>query len=180
MNRIWPALALIAAIAIPAVAQEEPPVTELYGPSDSNNPWEFILGGSGSNDKDFDTGGFNVNAELGYYFTPELYVAVRQGLGFTDFGDSSWSGSTTGAFDYHFNFDRLRPFVGVGAGFLYGDDVDESFIAGPEFGVKYYVKNDTFLYARGAYEFIFEDTDDADEAFDDGRFVYALGIGFNF
>lgn len=152
----------------------------MIGPDGGSDPWELIISGGGSNDKDFDNGGFNLNVEAGYYFTPELFVGVRQGIGFADFGDSSWSGSTSAAFDYHFNFERLRPFLGVSFGGIYGDDVEETFIAGPEAGVKYYVKNDTFIYGRVAYEFLFEDADDADDAFDEGRFVYVVGIGFNF
>ena len=51
----------------------------------------------------------------------------------------------------------------------------------PEAGLKYYVKDETFLYGRVAYQFITEDADDADDqSFDDGTFEYVIGIGFNF
>lgn len=56
----------------------------------------------------------------------------------------------------------------------------ESFIAGPEAGIKYFVNDTTFINLGVEYEFVFEDADKADDAFDDGRFVYLLGIGFRF
>lgn len=188
IHRHWLVPTLALAVAAPLLAQEtatevtlrNEAALDLYGPDGGTDPWELILTGSGSNDNDFDSGGFQINAEIGYYFTPELYVALRQGFGYSDFGDSTWTGSTSGAFDYHFDLDRLRPFVGVSFGGLYGEDVEETFIAGPEAGVKYYVNTDTFLYGRVAYEFLFDDADEADDAFDDGRFVYVVGIGFNF
>ena len=167
------ALALTLA-ATPAFGQE---YEGDYGPIAGN--WELILTGSGSNDEDFDNGAFGINAELGYYFTDELEGVIRQGISYSDFGESTVAASTSLALDYHFDLDRFRPFIGGSIGYLYGEDINESFVAGPEAGVKYYVKDDTFIYLRATYEFLFEDADDADEAFDDGRFVYALGIGFN-
>src|SRR5690606_15122652 len=141
---------------------------------------ELILAGSGANDEDFDSGAGSINAELGHYLTDEVVVGLRQGVSFADFGDSAWNGATSIYGQYVFDLDRWRPFLGASLGYLYGDDTEETFIAGPEGGVKYYVKDDTFIYLRGAYEFLFEDADDADDSFDDGRWVYALGIGFNF
>ena len=180
MRQVWTAGVAAAALLVASVASAQENDLSLYGPQPGDNPWELILTGSGSNDNDFDSGGFNINAELGYYFTPELYVAIRQGIGFSDFGESAWNGSTTGAFDYHFQLDRFRPFVGVSFGGLYGDTTNDTFVAGPEAGVKWYMYEQTFIYGRVAYEFIFDDVDDADEGFDDGRFVYVVGIGFNF
>ena len=103
----------------------------------------------------------------------------RQGISFADAGDSSTSASTRIGIDYNFNFDRLVPFVGVNVGYLYGDDVNETGLAGLGGGLKWYVKPETFIFAAAEYQFFFEDSDDADDSFDDGSFVYTLGIGFN-
>jgi len=46
--------------------------------------------------------------------------------------------------------------------------------------VKYFVNKTTFITAGIEYQVLFEDTDQADDNFDDGRFVYLLGIGFTF
>ena len=51
-------------------------------------------------------------------------------------------------------------------------------MAGPEGGVKYFVNNTTFIFGSVQYQFFFEDDDDAEDSFDDGQWVYALGIGF--
>ncbi len=152
--------------------------------SNTNPPerqWELILGGAGSSSNDFDSGGFNVNGQLGYYFTPEWQVNLRQSLGYSDFGDSSWTGATRLGVDYHFEFgqdQRFIPYVGAEIGYLYGDGTNDTFAAGPEAGVKAYVNDTTFIYGSVLYEFLFDSAGDADSQLDDGQFVYGVGIGF--
>lgn len=161
-----------------ATAQEEYSA-DGFGPEAGS--WELILGAGGSNNKDFDSGGFNLNAELGYYFTPAIEAGLRQGVTYAETdGDSASSLATSVFADYHFDFGALRPFIGASVGAVYGNSVEETFAAGPEAGIKWYVKDETFIYGRATYEFIFEDSDDADDSFDDGRFTYVVGIGFNF
>ncbi len=141
--------------------------------------WELTLVGSGSNDSDFDAGGFSVNANVGYFIVDNLEIVVRQGFGYTDFGgDSDWIGATRVAIDYHFDLERFQPFIGASIGYLYGDRTVDTFAAGPEAGLKFFVNETTFIYGSVAYEFLFDDAGDADDNFDDGQFVYALGIGF--
>ena len=159
------------------------PVAAVQAASDhafQQGDWELTLSGAGSNDKDFDTGGFNVQANLGYYIIDSLELSLRQGVGYVNTGDDdAFTGSTRIAIDYHFDLDRWQPFIGANIGYLYGsDDYEESFIAGPEAGVKYFVNDTTFIFGTVGYDFLFEDTDDADDAIDDGQFVYGLGIGF--
>jgi hypothetical protein len=149
--------------------------------SDVQRQWELILGGSGTSSNDFDSGGFSVNTQVGYYFTDQWQVNVRQLLGYSDFGDSSWQGATRVGLDYHFDFgqdQRIVPFVGAEIGYLYGDGTNDTFAAGPEGGVKAYVNDTTFIYGSVLYEFLFDSGDDVDSNIDDGQFVYSLGIGF--
>jgi hypothetical protein len=141
--------------------------------------WEFSLAGSGSSDNDFDTTTASAEGALGYFFTPVIEGIIRQGIGFSDTpDDSDWNGSTRVGADFNFPFDRYVPYIGASIGYLYGDSVDEQFIAGPDVGLKSFVNETTFILAAVEYEFLFDDADEADEAFDDGRFVYTLGIGF--
>lgn len=147
--------------------------------------WELTLVGSGSSDKDFDSTGLSANGQLGYYFTDQHQVSLRQGIGFqdSDAGGSSFQGSTSIGYDFHFDFgqdQRVIPFVGASLGYLYGEDVEETGTAGLEGGVKFYVNDTTFIFGQVAYEFLFEDADDADDSFSDGRWVYSLGVGFRF
>src|SRR5688572_17401964 len=123
---------------------------DLFGPLKGN--WELTLSGSGASEKDFDTGGAAANVSIGYYFTENWQAVLRQGIGFSDFGDSSWNGSTRVALDYNFNLDRWRPFVGVNFGGIYGDGVRDTFAAGLEAGVKYYVLQKTFVFASLEYQ----------------------------
>ena len=182
MQRFASASAVVLALAAAGTvqAQEKTNYTaDGFGPDQGS--WELILGAAGSNNKEFDAGGFNLNAEVGYYLNKDLEVGGRQQLSFFDTGNDSSTSATTSAFvDYHFDFGAVRPFVGVSLGYIYGDVVNDSFIAGPEVGVKWYVKDETFIYGRAAYEFIFENGGDVDDNFDEGRFSYTVGIGFNF
>jgi hypothetical protein len=75
---------------------------------------------------------------------------------------------------------RLFPYLGANIGYLYGDSVEEQFIAGLEGGVKYFVNDTTFITGGVEYQFLFKDTDEVDDNYDDGRFVYIVGIGFKF
>jgi hypothetical protein len=140
---------------------------------------ELSLSGSGSSDNDFDATTASVEASLGYFLTPTLEAVIRQGIGFSDTPeDSDWNASTRLGIDYNFPFTQFVPYIGASLGYLYGDSVEEQFIAGPEVGLKSFVNDTTFILAAVEYQFLFDDKDDADEAFNDGRFVYTLGIGF--
>lgn len=168
------AVAALGLIASPAVAQES-----AYGPAEGD--WEFTIAGGGNNDKDFENGAFSTVFDIGYYLNDDWSVGARQGFGFAgDNDDLNFDASTSVYTNYHFNLDRWRPFIGASLGYIYGEDVEETFVAGPEVGVKYYIKEDAFIYGRMTYEFLFDSADDADDRFDDGRFVYGLGIGLNF
>lgn len=145
--------------------------------------WEITLGGGGSNDKKFRGGGFNVTGSLGYFFTDNWEAVFRQGFGWSDFGTASpstWNGSTRAAIDYHFNLDRFRPFIGLNFGAIYGKGSSDTWAAGLEAGVKYYVLPRTFVFAMAEYDWTFRNLRRADNQFDNGQFIYSLGLGFNF
>jgi outer membrane protein W len=148
---------------------------------DQAEKWELQLLGAGSNDVDFTAGGFSLNAQLAYYFNDQVAVTARQTASYTDTGsDDVWSAGTRLGAQYHFNYEPEQewvPYVGVNAGYLYGDIAD-TWIAGPEAGIRYFVNDTTFIGLSVAYEFLFDDADDADSSFDDGQFIYGLGIGF--
>jgi outer membrane protein W len=145
--------------------------------------WELTLSGQGSNGPDFDGTQFSVNANIGYFLTKELEISVRQLVGYSDIGGAGGDGSnlaygTTVALDYHFDLGKFQPYVGGNIGYRYGD-VNNTFVAGPEAGVKYFVNSTTFVQFNVNYQFFFDnDTEDASDAFSDGQFLYSLGIGF--
>jgi hypothetical protein len=152
----------------------QPPI----GPQTGN--WELTLGGSGSSNQDFDAGSFGVAASLGYFVSDPIEVVVRQNFAYSDTGETTWLGQTRGAVDYHFSLERFQPFVGASFGGVYGDGATDSWAAGLEGGLKYYVLPKTFLFGLVEYQWFFKDTSDFSDNFSDGAFTYAIGIGFNF
>jgi hypothetical protein len=61
--------------------------------------------------------------------------------------------------------------------FTLSGTVDEQFIAGPDAGVRIFLNDTTFVHMGIEYQFLFEDADDAKANYDDGRFVYGVGMG---
>jgi hypothetical protein len=164
-------IVLAALLVLPTIAQAQ------FEQGDK----ELTLGANAANGNDFDgfTGGGN--ASLGYFVTDNLELSVRQSLSYTDIGvDASLNGSTRVAADFHFDLGGFQPFIGANFGYVYGDAVSDTFEAAPEAGVKVFLSSTTFIYAIAEYQFFFDDADGADDAFEDGQFVYSLGIGFRF
>jgi hypothetical protein len=156
---------VLAMLALPALAQAQ---------FEAGN-WELKLSGQGTNDQDFDGGSVGFSGSLGYFLSKEMEVGVRQGLSWSDAvggSGSVWSGDTRIFLDYHFDMDRWQPYVGVFGGYIYGDVAEESWIGGPEVGVKYFVNSTTFIELNAAYAFNLE------EGLDEGGFFYGLGVGF--
>ena len=151
-----------------------------WGPAKGD--WDFTLGGGGTSNKDFSANAGNFNASLGYFLTDGLEVLVRQNLTFS-VGDpaSAFSGQTRVALDYHFKLgNKFRPYVGANFGGMYGDNVNDSFAAGLEAGIKYYVLQKTYLFGHFEWQWAFKDAGNVANSFDDGAFIYSAGVGFNF
>ncbi|MEX0606358.1 MAG: hypothetical protein WD623_17280 [Marinobacter sp.] len=141
----------------------------------------FALTGSGASDNEFDNNTAAVSFDVGQFFTDSVAVGLRQSFGFADSEDnSSWSGASRVFGDYHFDLGSWQPFVGANVGGIYGDEVDETFFAGPEVGVKYYVREKTYITVQTEYQVFFDSASDADNNFDDGAFAYSAGIGYHF
>ena len=154
---------VLAMLALPALAQAQ---------FEAGN-WALKLAGNGANDQDFDGGSVGISGDLGYFVSKEMEVGVRQGLTWTDAaGGSAWTGDTRIFLDYHFDMDRWQPYIGVFGGYIYGDVSEESWVGGPEVGVKYFVNSTTFIDVNAAYGFNLND------GIDEGAFFYGLGIGF--
>ena len=163
----YPALAMMLLVPATAFAEIENPF--------KRNVWDFSIAGSGSSDESFDNTGLSTSFNLGYLFLDGLEGNIRQDITYSDVDDSNdFSGSTRFGVDYHFGNWRFVPFVGATFGFLYGDNVEDQFIAGPEGGLKYMLNPTTYVYGQVEYQILFDDDDD------DGRFVYGVGLGLTF
>ncbi|HEV7300857.1 MAG TPA: hypothetical protein VGN72_15935 [Tepidisphaeraceae bacterium] len=170
--RFLPALALPLALATaPAMAAD----------NTRDGGLEFTLAGNGSSDNDVETGSFNGEASLGIFLGPSFELGVRQTVGYSDVGaGTNVNASTRGFLDYQLNLGRFAPFIGVNFGYVYGDTVSDTFAAGPEAGVKFYLgeTNDVFVFGRVEYQYFFDEDEELDEIFDgDGQLLYTLGIG---
>jgi hypothetical protein len=122
---------------------------------------------------------------LGWYTSDHIVWGVRQSANYADLKDKNvsnhaWNGSTRGHVDYQSGDGNARPFVGASLGAVYGHSVSDSGFAGAEFGLKYYVLEKTYILGPAEYQFLFDGGDDAEDNWDDGAFVYTIGVGFNF
>jgi hypothetical protein len=144
--------------------------------------WELTLGGSGGSNKDLDNSLGGIDFSVGYFFTDSLSLSLRQSANYSngDTGGAEYDGSSFLALDYHFGSNRLQPFVGVNVGRAYGDNTNETWAAGLEAGLKFYVKPQTFVFALVNYAWAFEDSDEVDDNFEDGSILWTVGVGFNF
>jgi len=140
--------------------------------------WLLTLSGTGSSNQDVNAGSFGIQAEVGYFPIDQLELFARQSVNYSDFNaGTTTSAATAVGLDYHFDLDRWQPFIGISIGYQYGD-VHNTWFAGPEAGVKYFVKADTFIYGLVQYQWFFDQGSDAIDNFDNGSFLYGLGIGF--
>jgi len=163
----------------PAAARFEPGL-ESRG---NNGPWEMTLGGAGSSNDSLDAGAVQATGSAGYYFNECVELSVRQNSAYSDAGpssSSSWSSTSRAALDFHIPLGNFVPYVGANLGYVYGDGVNDSLTAGPEAGVKVYVKSDVFVLAAVEYQYFFDSDDSLNNAFDDGQFVYGLSLGVRF
>lgn len=182
MNRLNTAVitfCFLGALPLTAIAQSGG-----FGPEEGER--EFSISGTGSNDRDFDSGNFGMSADLGWYLRNDLVGGIRQSVNYADIegedvSNDFWNGSTRGYLNYQFLEDRARPFLGASLGGIYGDAVKDQAFAGLETGLKYYVQTKTYFLGRIEYQFFFDDSDDVDDAFkDDGAWAYTVGLGYNF
>jgi len=142
----------------------------------------FNLTGTGASDDSLDNSSFGAELSFGHFYSDNLAGELRQGINLIDLpGDNDgWSASTRGALDLYFGKDVIWPFVGVNLGYVYGDSVSDTFVAGPEGGLKWFVNDTTYISALVEYQFFFDKGDKVGDVFEDGRFVYSIGLGFKF
>lgn len=155
--------------------------TTIYGAARGDN--ELMIGGGGGTNKEFDSSFGGVNFAYGHYFTDGLEAGVRQSIDYTnpDQGSQRWNGSTRLFLDQNLAISgRWRPFLGVNLGRIYGESVSDTWAAGLEGGVKYYVMPRTFVSAGIEYGWYFQHSDNLDNSFDDGQWNWTVGVGFNF
>jgi hypothetical protein len=157
-------ICLLALAALPFVANAQP----------ATGDWELTLGGAGNiPDSNENLASAAFQGSLGYYLTDQFEVGGRQGLIWNNVGDTLTA--TTQAFlDYNFNAGSpLVPFIGANVGVMYGDGPND-FYGAPEAGIKWYIREKTFILAMAEYRFLIRDG-----GFSHGNWALTLGLGVN-
>lgn len=164
----------------PAAAPTKAPAKTLHA---QRGPLEFTLGGVGVSNDSVNAGSGQAAGSVGYYLSDTVEVLLRQNASFYDAGkgeSESWTGASRLAIDLHLPLGNVVPYVGANLGWVYGNGIHDSFLGGPEAGVKFYVKDDVFVLVGAEYQFFFESSDSLDDAFDNGQIVYGLSFGVRF
>lgn len=144
--------------------------------------WDFRIAGSGSNDEGWNRGNAALELGVGYFLSDALEVELRQAMtmGNPVGSGTEWNGATRIALDLYLPIGWVNPFVGANFGSIYGDTVPDTLIAAPEVGIKWFLQSDAYLLAMGEYRFQFDDVGDIHDSFNDGTFVYTVGLGLRF
>lgn len=188
---LLPALLATALLPLTALAQAtgtagttttETPLTTENTTITTSGTHELTLGGGGASNKDFDSSIGAVDIGFGTYFSPRSELVLRQSIAYSnpENSDKGWNGATRLAYDYHLSESTVRPFVGVSAGRIYGNTVEDTWAAGLEGGVKFFVKPQTFILAMASYDWLFDNGSEIDNEFENGRYGWTLGVGFQF
>ena len=156
-------VSIVALLVLPAMARAE------FRQGD----FALTLSANGAASRDFDTGSINVGLGVDWFFTDQISFGANQLFNWSD-GGSVWAGFTSVSADWNFDLGEWVPYVGVALGYQYGEGANDSWIFGPEAGVRYFVNSTTFIEAFLGYNF------DLEESFSDGSWVYGAGIGFKF
>lgn len=156
----------------PQPAPPAPPPAPESAPAKMKFDWSLSAGafyGYSIKDEDGDDSHLGgVNLALDVPVLPWLSTGVEQ-AGFYHFGgsDDGFGGRSVASLDFTFGDKHFRPHIGGNFGYLYGEGLDDDFIAGPEIGIS----ADGFI-AKLAYDMPFNR--DADEG------IIATTIGFSF
>lgn len=171
MRKLW-ALPVLSALAIPAVAS-----AEVGAQAEDITVQGSILANNGP---DFDGFTLALQGQVEYFVTDAIGVRLTQTIGYTDVAvaGSALNGSTGIGASWNFNIDQWVPYVACNIGYVYGDNIADSFYLAPEAGVKWYANETTFVFGSVAYQWFFDSDDSVTGSASDGQFLYTVGIGF--
>jgi hypothetical protein len=185
---------LLAALPLAVVAQPESTNNEgntsYWHPNDGSQ-WgphqgttEITLSGSGSSNKQMSNSLGGANLSFGYYFANTTELSLRQEVDYTHPQGISaqWDGSTKVALDQDFLANsRIRPFIGANIGGIYGRRVRDTWAAGLEGGVKFYVLRTTFIVLEPEYDWFFRRAHGlvGETKFNEGEWNWGVGVGFD-
>ena len=141
------------------------------------NAWSLTIAGSGTTTTQTASTSFGADVGLSYSgfagLPTQLETGVRQGFGYSSEGEVM-VGRTALAADWNIQvYKKLYVFAGAEAAVKYGN-TSPVWTAGPEAGVKYFVKKDVYLLGQVNYDFNLTDSDQSDAM----RYLVGFGIRF--
>ena len=171
----------IAALPLGVTAQTTASAADM-GPHGGER--EITIGGSGASNRQFSDSVGGATLSVGQFLNDTQEISIRQSINYSNpdlpGARQEWNGATRLAFDQHFGTTgALRPFIGVNVGGIYGRSVTDSWEAGLEAGLKYYVHPHTFVFATPEYDWTFRHASGLRHRFDNGQFNWSVGVGFN-
>jgi len=163
LRKLYLVLPVLALLALPAMSHAQ---------FEAGN-WTAEISGNGTagTGGSFDTFNAGITTQPGYFLTKELQIGLRNSVNWSD-GGSFRNGNIAAYADYHFDMDRWQPYLGANIGYAYGDEIEDTWIAGPEGGIKYFVNSTTYIDGFITYEWSLNNGPDA------GAYFYGIGIGF--
>jgi hypothetical protein len=146
-------------------------------PAPAEDVWVLTIGGAGATTTTGDTEtAFGANISIGR--TGELLLpyeaGIRQGFGYSSSDDSTVFSTRLYGDWTLLKIQRLDVFAGGTVGITYGSGVDENWVAGPEAGVRYWLKDDVALVGRIDYLFDLNNSKAQD------RLNYGIGVQVTF
>jgi hypothetical protein len=175
-------------IEVPVAAPAPPPVAAAAPPPPPPPPapkkWAVGLGGwygynlretDSNSDKTSNLLGVNLNVD--YMATPNVPISVNiAGFNTLDTAqDNGWGGRSTLGAAYQFNeAGTWHPYIGAYGGYILGKGVQDSWLVGPEAGVKFDLTDGFYMYAKAGYDYTFRN------AVDEGIINGGLGGGIRF
>jgi hypothetical protein len=141
-------------------------------------PLEVTASGSGDNNRSFNTGGFTADAGIGYFVSPNIELAVRDGASYESAPTGhTWDNTVRGAVDFNLPLNAIEPYIGGNVGYFSSTQVRSSPEAAPELGLKVFFNKTAFVFAQAEYDFFWNRSD---TTFNSGQFNYLLGVGLRF
>lgn len=141
-------------------------------------PFEVTLNAMGSNDREFQNGGFSLEGGVGVFVLPVLELSARDAVSYVGLQQGhSWANEVKGAIDFNLPLDRFEPYIGGNIGYIASDAYRSSPEAAPELGLKIFLSKSAFFFGQAEYDFLWHR---GGNTFSTGEFDYTLGIGVRF
>lgn len=150
---------------------------------------ELTFGGSGGSNRSLSDSFGGITASYGMFINERWQAFLRQSINYSNpnNGPRSYNGATKLGALYHFptGFEMpvagaVVPVLGLNFGRQYGSNINDTWAAGIEGGLKAFVHPRTFVYVLVEYSWLFRNSREIDNNFSDGGYTWSTGVGFRF